>query len=60
MIDLKTAAQFTGCRKDLHRLMKADNWYLPSENSSLVTVEFLRDVRNGKVFCPKASEIRLK
>ena len=59
-ITLAQAAQYSGCRKDLHRLMKADNWYLPSENSSLVTVEFLRDVRAGKVMCPKASEIKLK
>ena len=51
---------YSGTRKDLHRLMKADGWYLPSENSSILTIEFLRDVRSGKVLCPKTSDVRLR
>ena len=59
-ISLSTASKYTGTKKDMHRLMEADGWYLPSENSSIVTKEFLRDVRAHRVLCPKITDIKLQ
>ena len=59
-ISLSTASKYTGTRRDMHRLMEADGWYLPSENSSIVTMEFLRDVRALRVLCPRITEVKLQ
>ena len=60
MISLALASKYTGTRKDLHRILSTNGWYLPSENSGIVTVEFLRDVRDGKMLCPKMTDVKLQ
>ena len=60
MISLAMASKYTGTRKDMHRILETNGWYLPSETSGIVTLEFLRDVRDEKVLCPQITDIKLK
>ena len=59
-ISLALASKYSGTKKDMHRIMEADGWYLPSCTSSMVTMDFLRDVRAKKVLCPRVDQVRLK
>ena len=35
-------------------------WYLPKFKSSIITEDYISDVVNGRVYCPKYSDIKLK
>ena len=36
-----------------YRALVAVGYFLPSEKSSVITVEFLKEVREGSCYCPK-------
>jgi hypothetical protein len=46
-------------RKALHHAMQRNGWYLPPMKAGLCSVEYMMKVKEGKVFCPKYSEVRL-
>ena len=47
-------------KRHLHEIAQRNGWYVPSHKSNFVTVDYLHQVRIGKVYCPKFNEIRLE
>ena len=41
-----------------YKALVAKGYFLPSEKSPIITIEFLRGVREGDIFCPKLGEMR--
>ena len=60
MLSLQAASCYVSSRKQKYKALLASGWALPSENSSIVTNEFLNEVREGKVYCLKMDQLRLK
>lgn len=46
-------------KRDLYEACLRNGWYLPSLKSSIVTESYLMGVIDGRLWCPKFSDIRL-
>ena len=46
-------------KKGLHSAMELAAWVLPSVNSPLITMDWLQEVRDGTIWCPKTNELTL-
>ena len=47
-------------RQDLYEAVLRNEFYLPRYKSSMITEAYLYNVLNGKTFCPKFADIKLK
>ena len=43
----------------LYEAMQRNRWYLPKITSNIVTISWMLKVKNGELYCPKYSEIKL-
>ena len=43
-----------------YKALVAGGWLLPKISTSIVTMEFLHEVRQEKIFCPKLVDVRFK
>ena len=47
-------------KADLHESAMRNDWHVPPLKSTIVTVKWLKAIINGKLWCPKYAEIRLR
>ena len=58
MVPLEHVDTLVRTKKHFYKALEANGWFLPKFSSSIVTLEFLQEVRNGEVWCPKLVEIK--
>jgi hypothetical protein len=47
-------------RKDLHRGLVQDGWYLPDVKHPICSVKFLKEIITDHCYCPKLNSIQFK
>ena len=47
-------------KTDFYKALKAKGWLLPKISSSIVTMEFLQEVRSKTIYCPMLEDVRFK
>ena len=59
MITTTEAGTLIRNKQQFHQQLRAIKWHLPALKSDICKMQFLHDVRNGKVFCMKVNDVRL-
>ena len=54
------ANMFIRNKPQMHTALGRDGWELPTLNSSLCTLDFMRAVRKRLVYCPKRDEMTIQ
>jgi len=54
------AATFMADKKDFWQLCERNGYHMPDFNSPIITLDFLRDTKNGKVYVPLYSSLILR
>ena len=44
----------------LYECMQRNGWYMPSINSTLVTVKYMLDVKDGNTWCPRYQWLKMR
>jgi hypothetical protein len=44
----------------IYECMLRNLWYLPSFNSSLITVQYMIDIKEGSIWCPRYDYLKLR
>ena len=52
-ISVEQAAALINTKKEMARAMRLNGYYIPSETSSILTIEYMHAVRAGKIWCPR-------
>ena len=52
-ISVEQAAALINTKKEMARAMRLNGYYIPSETSSILTIEYMHSVRAGKICCPR-------
>ena len=45
-------------KSSYYKALVAQGWLLPKISSSIVTMEFLHEVRQKKIYCPKLADVK--
>jgi hypothetical protein len=60
MISLQDASRLIADKKDYYNALKVNLFWLPSFDQTIVTREFLQQVREGTTYCPTYKIIVLR
>ena len=47
-------------RAHLYECMQRNGWYLPAITSTLVTVKYLLDIKDGIIWCPRYEYLKMR
>ena len=47
-------------KEHYYNALKAQGWLLPKRSSTICTLEFLHEVRQEKIFCPRLAAVTFK
>ena len=59
-ISYEEASKYIRNKPHLHEAVARDGWELPTLSSSICSMEFLQNVRNGSVYCPRREDLNVK
>jgi hypothetical protein len=57
-LTIEQAKELVKTRDHLYKAMLRNGWYLPSLKSSIITQDYMNDVREGKFWCPKYKDLK--
>ena len=60
MLSASDAANAVSCKKDMHKAMLLNGFYLPLYNQSIITMHYMNNVRQGAFWVPKYDEVLLR
>ena len=52
-LTLEEAKELVKTKEHLYKAMIRNRWFLPSYKSSIITQDYIKGVREEKVWCPK-------
>ena len=57
-ITLEEAKEMIKTKDHLYKAMVRNRWYLPNYKSSILTQDYMKGIRDGKIWCPKYDDLR--
>jgi hypothetical protein len=59
MIQAEDAAGLVQDKKDFWNCCERNGFFMPDFNTTIITLDFLRDVRYSLVYCPRYADLKL-
>ena len=50
---IEEAKQVVKTKEHLYKAMLRNHWYLPNFKSSIITQDYMKGVRDKKIYCPR-------
>ena len=60
MLSLEQQNQTVFDKKSYYKAMIRNDWFMPNAKEGIVSLAFMKSVREGKIWLPKQQEVKLR